>query len=487
MTHHRRKFGAATSSLQSAGLLLGEMNTSARRKVRFAASAGLLAAALAACTASTQDSDAADTPASIAHSSDWEAVQFAQERGISVDEAAFRLRQQQHVGDFTEHVGALLGEQFGGVWIDIANDDRVTIGITTVPPSRSGVETRSAEPGLTRDKTVANGPSLASDARTERDVEEIVSASARSTDIDDYVVVPVAFSFSALEAANAWLTDQIVRVNAGGDAGLNTRIRTDVNAVELRIPIAAKLSQAQHELVIDARQRFGALLSMTDDAGQPQLDICSHPYCDKPLRGGIRIKASNGNCTGAFIVRGNADSKLYQFTAGHCAQASSDKWWTTFAHDDTDHFIGAPVSPWMYGPNGDLAILKIDNVSGWTPKNWVYVSQGPDTSTSEEYAITAVGSSTVGMRICMSGGTSANTTCGHVKALAATHTNDGITFTNLGAADYCRTDGDSGAPVFASHTGYGIHHGGDAACSAYYSSLRSAEIKMNVRTLTSPP
>src|SRR5262245_42361410 len=48
--------------------------------------------------------------------SDWDAVSFARERNISVDEAAHRLLQQTRVENFSDRMRVELGERFGGVW-----------------------------------------------------------------------------------------------------------------------------------------------------------------------------------------------------------------------------------------------------------------------------------------------------------------------------------------------------------------------------------
>lgn len=55
---------------------------------------------------------------------------------------------------------------------------------------------------------------------------------------------------------------------------------------------------------------------------------------------------------------------------------------------------------------------------------------------------------------------------------------------NLGRTGNCSKPGDSGAPMFASHVGYGILVGGvDGECDSVYQGIRTAERELNVNIL----
>jgi hypothetical protein len=85
----------------------------------------------------------------------------------------------------------------------------------------------------------------------------------------------------------------------------------------------------------------------------------------------------------------------------------------------------------------------------------------------------------VGAASAASGGTS----CGRVFATDVTVTyRDGPTVRHLANALYCTSRGDSGGPIFAGNTAYGIVSGMslDSPCTSYYQGIRGAENLMNV-------
>jgi hypothetical protein len=98
-----------------------------------------------------------------------------------------------------------------------------------------------------------------------------------------------------------------------------------------------------------------------------------------------------------------------------------------------------------------------------------------------DYPIVRDSTSVQFSRICKSG-VRGGTSCGRVLGLGATDTYEGVTVRGLGWASYCREGGDSGGPIYANHTAYGIHVSGDDDCSAYYQGIRGAEnlLSMNV-------
>ncbi len=379
--------------------------------------------------------------------SDLAVRSLAADRGISLAEATRRITWQQRAPELAAQAQTTLGNRFGGVWIDAARGDRLKVGVTGANDAGASAE---------------------------------VHAAALAAGVPDAVDgVPVRHSQAELAAAVGWLATELQRVNAAASWPLAAGLRTDQNAVELRLPANNALTSAQRLLVAAARQRYGDALLVGSYPQRPQPRACAYPYCDPPLRAGIRIANSGAGCTGAFIARSRSDGVLYQFTAGHCARfGGTDTWYTHFT-DGSTHAIG-PVHNYRFSSGGDMAILRISNPSGWNPQAWVYVTSGPDTTLDTDYHITSDSGSTVGQRICTSGAFFGRSDCGTVTRLGVTATYGGVTVTGLGEASFCGTGGDSGAPVYASHTAYGLQTAGFSECDSLYQGIHAAEDAMNV-------
>jgi hypothetical protein len=369
---------------------------------------------------------------------------LAADRGISTAEAAIRISWQDKAPALADQLRTLLGAQYGGLWIDPANGDRIKVGIAGSHTNTASIRNAAASHGL---------------------------AGAVDT-------VQVSTSISTLESINETLANTLDRVNQDAAWPLSAGLRPDINAVELDAPPAAQLTITQQSLVNATAARFGAAIRIVTVQTKPQARSCRYPYCDPALRGGIRINNSGFGCTGAFIARSRIDGKFYQFTAGHCAAAASDNWSTHFA-DGSTHIIG-PVHNHVFSGSGDMAILTVNNPSGWNPQPWVFVTASADTTRNESYSINADSGSTVGMRICTTGGFLGHSDCGTVTQLGVTATYEGVTVHDLGRGTFCGTAGDSGAPMYASHTAYGLQVAGFSACDSLYQGIRAAENALNV-------
>lgn len=258
-----------------------------------------------------------------------------------------------------------------------------------------------------------------------------------------------------------------------------------LNRVELQLPADGTLTSRQQALVAEAGSRLGGALLVATYQDRPASLACGYPWCDPPLRGGIRVTNSGGGCTGGFIAKSKVDAKLYQFTAGHCANGGAlvDNWSTLFT-DASSHVVG-PVHHWYWWKEGDMAILRINNVPGWNPKAWVNVTSGPDTTADSTYHIGSDHTSVVGMRICSTGASFGRSDCGEVIHLGVTLTYDGVTVHQLGRSSSCGKKGDSGGPMYALHVAYGliVAGPGGGGCGIYYQGIRAAETKMNVDVL----
>ncbi|WP_437758398.1 S1 family peptidase [Sorangium sp. So ce1389] len=384
---------------------------------------------------------------------DWEVEGFARERGISYSEAQQRLGWQTLAPQLDEQLRADLGDRLGGVWVDVAGGDRIMVGVV-----REAVT----------------------------DAAAVVRDGARKIGLTEgYDIVPVRRSLAELERVNEWLGAEIEKVNDGAGATLTAGLRTDLNAVELQVPAEGRLTDAQRDLVATAKARLSDMIVAGSYAGRPTARACVYPYCDSPLRGGIRITNSGTGCTGAFVAKSKVDGVLYQFTAGHCAYENYDDWSTRFT-DGSSHVVG-PVHHWEWHKGGDMAILRIKNVAGWDPEPWVYVTSGPDTTTNTAYKIKSDHVSVLGMRICTTGAYYGRSDCGYVTQLGVTATYDGVTVRNLGRGSFCGMGGDSGSPMYASHVAYGLQVAGYSECDSLYQGIRAAESVLNVNVLHAAP
>jgi hypothetical protein len=301
---------------------------------------------------------------------------------------------------------------------------------------------------------------------------------------DGYDLAPVRYSLATLKRANDWLGAQIAKANEGTPVTLTAGLRTDRNSLELQVPTEGSLTAAQRDLITSAQARFGNMIVMGSYAGRPAARACVYPYCDPPLRGGIRITNPGVGCTGAFIAQSKVNSALYQLTAGHCAYQHYSDWSTRFT-DNSSHVVG-PVWHWEWNSAGDMSILLINNVPGWNPQPWVNVTSGPDTTAGTTYDITSDSTSVLGMRICTTGAFYGRNECGYVTELDVTATYDGVTVDNLGRGSFCGTSGDSGSPMYASHAAYGLQVAGYSECDSLYQGIQAAESILNVNVLHVP-
>lgn len=373
-----------------------------------------------------------------------EALAYAREVGISPEEAARRLDRQALAPGLETAAESALGAAFGGVWID--GDSVINVGV-------AGSMT------VARTETVAEAARVAGL-------------------VDGYRSVRVTYTMAALNRANAVLATQIAAANQGAPSGLTAGLRTDVNAVELQLPAGVALTAAQDTLVSNAVKAFGGLLVVGEYAGHAEARACVYPYCDRQLRGGVRISNSGVGCTAGFVARSKDDGLMYQFTAGHCAVGNTDTW-STRVVDQSELVIG-PIHNSRFGSGGDMAIMRVLNIPDLRPVGWLNVTGGPDTFADEKYALPSDSTTVIGMRMCTAGAFYGRSDCGTVTQKGVTATYNGRTVTDLGRGTFCGTGGDSGAPMFASHVAYGLQTAGFSECDSLYQGIAAAESAMNV-------
>jgi hypothetical protein len=252
---------------------------------------------------------------------------------------------------------------FGGVWLDSATG-RVEIGFTSpaaVPNLRSLVDRCALAPAAD--------------------------------------LIQVRHSAASLEAAGRWLGERIIQINDERTAGLGAGIDYSTNSVTLDVPTFRALSGAEQGLIAEASIIWGDAVRSQPVTAAPAPAACSsNNYCSPPLRGGVQMHSPSAGCTLGFNARSRTDGAWYALTAGHCGGGT---WVTQFA-DGSTHTIG----PWHNGTfssSGDAQIIRISNPAGWTPRPWVLVEASADTTRNESYTISAVGTSSIGMRICKTG------------------------------------------------------------------------------------
>ena len=371
------------------------------------------------------------------------------DRGISLDEAQRRAGWQRRSETLQSTASTALGKDFGGVWIGA--DDRVKLGVAS-----------SAS----------------------------VSAAARSVELsglqDGADVVSVQHPLATLATVNDWIGGRLAAVNKGEYWTLTSGLRTDLNAVEVELPASHALTRAQRSLVDQAKARFGNMLRVTTGRGHYEPTSCTYPYCDAPLRGGVRIYAKSGSttvgCTGGFVARSWSDQKLYLFTAGHCVSGGFTGTWYTRTSSNTEVAIGA-VHNWVFGFNGDqggdMAIIAINSIAYWAPQAFVFVTASPLTARNELYPIRGTSTTGVGKRVCVTGAKYGHSDCGVVTAVDQTITYGGKTIRRLGRSNMCGVQGDSGGPVYSDGLARGLLVAG-TGCDQYFQSISLAEDYLRV-------
>ncbi|MBN1193645.1 MAG: hypothetical protein JXA36_08165 [Coriobacteriia bacterium] len=371
---------------------------------------------------------------------------------VSSAVAAQRMAAQDRIPELVDYARELLGDHFGGVWVDVARDDQITMGLAS-----GTAETKSA----------------ASQAISRAGLDGAVKT------------VDVRSSEQALAEAVADIARRLPDVNTHAPGDITVGIRTPGNAVRLSLPSDYPLTAGQRQFVNDTADKYGDALIIGQYEGHARDQACTYqtnPFCDPPLRGGITIAIdtppSGRTCTGAFVARGNATNQLYQLTAGHCRTFDNTNLWWTYFTTGSQHNLG-PFETSVINGFGDVGSIKILNSSGWDPRSWVFVTGGPDTTSNHQYRIRDDATPQVGNRICITGAFYGRSDCGDVTETA--HCCPGNP--PVGAlirANYCSTNGDSGAPTFAVNTAYGIHKGAYSACDTYGSRAQVAEQALDV-------
>jgi hypothetical protein len=380
------------------------------------------------------------------------AASLADEQGISLAAAQTRLAWQAKAGRLSDELAHILKDQFGGVWIGQADGGRIKIGVTSAAA-----------------------------------VAEVRRVAAR-LEVDAVTdTVPVRYSYTYLYAASDVLGAAVVQANAGAPAAVLTGLDPSRNAVIVTVPQGKALTRSQQLFLAKAQQTYGSAVvleqSATSYLGHKQACHFETNYglsCDPPLRGGPAIDNGVWLCSAGFITRSKSDSKPYLLTAGHCGGGT----WSAHFFDGSSHVIGN----WWNGQDnseGDYQIISINKpgADGWNIRAWVYVNASlghpgvAGTVLDPDYYISSDGTSSLGDRVCHTGGQGL-TDCGLVTQLNAT-TPWGLQHT--AKTNYCAVGGDSGGPVYVAHQARGIHIGGVEGCGDHwFQGVQAAENALRV-------
>lgn len=371
---------------------------------------------------------------------------YAKAHGVSMEEAARRLRWQQiATTDFVDNSRRDLGASFGGVWIDPATG-RVKLGVASTSEAvRSGGRGALTSAGLE----------------------------------DGGDVVSVEYSEAELSAASDWLRERVAKVNDGAPRSLVFGTRTEENAVALQLPVDAELTAAQRALIDEAVERFDTAVRLDEYHGALQPLACFGHYCEPPLRAGVWIETNGAPyCTGGFISIGRDQQYLHQMTAGHCQVGGIV---------NTRNYPGGPrrdIGPFQNaydGPSGDAGVVRISNPASWNPQPWVFVHESNETARNEAYKIRNRGTSVVGMDVCASGASTGFSDCGKV-----TEVNHCASWgvCNQTRSNVCAIPGDSGAPTWKHENAFGILVSRYSHCDTLYTERAAAENLTNTDIAT---
>lgn len=366
------------------------------------------------------------------------------EYGVDEVEARRRLELQKRVALLDESLAPALAETYAGVSIDQANGASVSVHAVR-NDARIGQESRR----LGIKSTFVQVPN------SRRVLDGVQSQLTKQLSRHPEVL---------LAGVDLLSGELLVKVDG------NEPLKPEVDAAVRRYSAYIKL------------ERGGKAVRRGDFA-------CTFPYCDPPLRAGILIQAVqnglNSQCTAGFnAIR--SDGTSFVMTSGHClTPVDGAKWYTRFSSDGYVHAVGNGSTFSRYNDaSGDAGLIGLDNPAGYDPRNTLINYGNAQTQFGEAYPITARSGSAPGMTLCFTGAVS-QTRCGTVAYLNAT-SSTGVG--GLGALYACGARGDSGGPVFASNTAYGLVQGGDTdqqgRCITYYQGILAAESRLGVQVRT---
>ncbi|MEI7888720.1 MAG: S1 family peptidase [Actinomycetes bacterium] len=292
------------------------------------------------------------------------------------------------------------------------------------------------------------------------------------------VPVRAASRAVALHDAVGWMTPRLAAADAGAAWRSTVGERPDLGKVLVTMPPEGSQTALQSAFRSLIQERYPGIVSFRLKAVRPVTLGCRYPICDPPLRGGNLISTDAVSCTSAFLARSRLDAKLYQMTAGHCDVDRRANWLTAFTNGQL-HVIG-PVHSSHFDLSSDASLIRVNNPTGWRARAWVNVTEGLTTTSNPQYSIVSDADVKVGMRVCDTGARLGGTDCGTVTAVNVTVDYGDAVVAGMVESTLCAVPGDSGAPIFAGHTAYGLLSGAADLCDTFHEPIRSAENALRV-------
>jgi hypothetical protein len=268
------------------------------------------------------------------------------------------------------------------------------------------------------------------------------------------------------------IRDELVKrsneFRSAGSELVSISLNVRLNAIDIRMN--GPIDEAQRTLVAE----YGEAVQVS--SGKPfTTTACSSRLACDPWRGGIKISPGDGtgvNCTYGFNVRSKTSSTRYMMTAGHC---DNENWRHNGDSIGTTNLNNLQTSGSIYGDFQRVPTFLA------SPNNLVYVSDTDKARTITSYR--AYRDQILGDYVCASGITRGYR-CGFI-------TDDdlyyGVPFHGniiymWGKLAGFRSDGgDSGGPVFNSHTALGIVSAADGTTASAYGPIDQAMTALGIR------
>lgn len=276
-------------------------------------------------------------------------------------------------------------------------------------------------------KTFLSSGSVARKARAATVVAALATVSALVAPTATASAAPADAKTTAAQLAQAG--DAVLSADVGGTAWF-----TDKASGKVAVTADSTVSAAEINRI---KKAAGA------QAGKLEIKRTPGKF-SRLIAGGEAITSSGVRCSLGFNVV-NSARQYFALTAGHCTSGRPS--WN----------IGTTVPGQTVFPTYDHGVIRHSNPAAADGRVYLYNGTYRD--------IINAGSPTVGQRIERSGSTTGYRT-GSVTGLNATvNYGNGQLVYNTIQTNACAQAGDSGGPLFAGNTAYGLLSGGSGNCS----------------------
>lgn len=286
------------------------------------------------------------------------------------------------------------------------------------------------------------------------------------------------FAWTALRRLQHGLINGQLPAHAATAIDIRENQLTVRTSAAIKTSTRSVIARAAGRMTPAIRYRVQPSLANGSHALSCGLNSVGEPGCDPPLRGGIKIvNADTGDvCTAGVNVQSTVDNRRYMLTAGHCLKDAEKQVWRAQLASGAGYSFG---SEWRfnYAPSvtrptpADWGIIGIkDTVTRDDTLLVLPVARPRRTTYNENYDIQRVGTSApmIGQYLCITGA-SGGTSCGILQGIGATY--NGLS--QLGYVDFqseygnYACHGDSGGPVYAGGSVYGLVSAGDFEIPGY--------------------